>query len=68
MGWKLAKYTTLMSTLSWIIGGLLALFIDSDGRPLPEANQDAVVDYWRPVWVVLGLLLACSWLLPLGRW
>ena len=36
-------------------------FIRADGRPLPEANQHAVVDSWRPVWLVLGLCLACAW-------
>ena len=35
-------------------------FIGVDGSPLPEANQHAVVDSWRPVWVVLALLLACT--------
>ena len=27
---------------------------------LPEANQHAGVDYWRPVWKVLGAGLACA--------
>ena len=46
--------------LSWIIGGLFGLFIGSDGRPLPEANQHTVVDSWRPILLVLALLLPCS--------
>ena len=48
--------------LSWIIGGLVGLFLGSDGSPLPEATQHAVVDYWRPLFLAFGLLLACSWL------
>ena len=53
--------------LSWIIGGLFGLFIGSDGRPLSEANRHAVVDYWRPVWKVLALLLALACLEPVWR-
>ena len=34
---------------------------------LPEANQNAGVDYWRPVLKVLALRLACTWLDPLWR-
>ena len=34
---------------------------------LPEANQHAGVDYWRPVWLVLALCLPCAWLEPLWR-
>ena len=30
---------------------------------LPGANQHAGVDYWRPVWLVLGLCLACACLM-----
>ena len=29
---------------------------------LPEASQGTGVDYWRPVWKVLGAGLPCSWL------
>ena len=54
--------------LSWIIGGLFGLFIGSDGRPLPEANQHAVVDYWRPLFLAFGLLLAPSWREALELW
>jgi hypothetical protein len=32
----------------------------ADGRPLPEANQHAVVDYWRPVWQALAICLPCA--------
>ena len=32
------------------------------GGALPGANQGAGVDYWRPVLKVLGLCLACAWL------
>ena len=36
---------------------------------LPGANQGAGVDYWRPVWKVLGAGLACAWLvLGLTLW
>ena len=48
----------LISTLSWIIGGLFGLFLGSVRRLLPEASQHAVVDYWRPLFLALGLLLA----------
>ena len=30
------------------------------GGALPGANQHAGVDYWRPVWLVLALCLACA--------
>ena len=39
-----------------------ALYCGGDGALLPGAPQGAGVDYWRPVWKVLGLCLACSWL------
>ncbi|CAE8659509.1 unnamed protein product [Polarella glacialis] len=35
---------------------------------LPKANQNVVVDYWRPVWLVLGACLPYAWLEALGCW
>ena len=39
-----------------------AVYCGGDGGLLPGANQGAGVDYWRPVWLVLGAGLPCSWL------
>ena len=57
----------LISTLWWIIGGLLGLFIGSVRRLPAEADQNTVVDVRRGLassWLAFALLLRY----PLACW